>query len=371
MSLTAVADALIETSLAPGVPYVAFNASNGAWILVPDAHRIRAAGLALYHPQTMKGVLAKNLRASGAWRPQMRYLKQETLDELRSSLATSIGVPEVHCAFYFRAPGPFAKTIILVMDAKGREIAYVKLGATSHGAQAVENEAAMLERFSAYEPLKKAVPSVIGRATWRDYPLLILSAGPARSAPRGFDEPHRAFLSHLRAASEHVLPFGASGMRARMQARFDRRGAQLEPLWRERYERAFETVARELDSEALPLGLAHRDFVPWNMRRSDDGSLFVFDWELAADECVPGWDVFHFHLARQAFGNDPSAAVKASQLIDMVDAPFRTKAKPLLLAYLADVGLFCQDRLIEARVSATNPFLEIAGAMMDALKAGT
>jgi hypothetical protein len=368
MTLATIVDALIARDSSHARRYVAFSANSGAWILVPDKGRIRSAGLALYHPQSLRGALAKNLIASGVWRPQSRRIREETLDELRTALNGFVDSEKLHCAFYLRAPGPFAKAIVLAMDETGRALAYVKIAVTERSAHAIAHEADALERLALVPSLKRSLPRVIARANWRDYPILVLEPGPPRNPPRGFEECHRAFLAHLREATQVMRPFGESRMLAEMRTRFESCCGALPDRWRARYDWALDTITCRLGSEVMPLGLAHGDFVPWNMRRNEDGSIYVFDWELAAEERTLAWDMFHFHLARHASGIERHGALDIPTLIALVQGDARDAAELLLLAYLTDVSLFCQHRLIESRVNATNPFIAAAGAMLDALR---
>ena len=368
MTLAAITDALITEESGPAKPYVAFKANSGAWILVPDRPPIRTAGLALYHPQSLRGAFAKNLIAAGAWRPQSRRVRQETLDELKGALNGFVGDDELHCAFYLRAPGPFAKAIVLAMDSAGRPIAYVKIAATEQSARAIAHEAEMLERLARIPSLAHCVPRVMARARWRDYPILVLSAGPLRSAPRGFDGIHREFLDHLGASTRSTRRLSDSRMLAEIRGRFDASHEALPGPWRSRYAWALEEIEKRGGAFELPLSLAHGDFVPWNMRRNKDGSLYVFDWELAAAERTAGWDALHFRLARHAFGIGPRGGVGLEAMCGLLARDDRDAGELLLLAYLTDVGLFCQHRLIEAGAPTTNPFIAAAGDLLDALR---
>ena len=368
MTLAAIAEALMAPESSPARPYVAFSANSGAWILVPDKGRIRSAGLALYHPQSLRGAVAKNLIASGAWRPQSRRIREETLSELKGALNGFVGEDELHCAFYLRAPGPFAKAIVLAMDSTGRAIAYVKIAATERSARAIAHEADMLERLARVPALAGSIPRVLARATWRDYPILVLSAGPLRDAPRGFDAIHRQFLDHVSAATRTTRPLEESRMVADMRDRFYASLDVLPEQWRNRYDWALDTLAKRIGASPMSLSLAHGDFVPWNMRRNDDASLYVFDWELAKEERTAGWDTFHFHLARHAFGVGTLGGFGIDALCTLVAREDRDGAEVLLLAYLTDVALFCQHRLIEAQATATNPFIAAASELLDALQ---
>lgn len=368
MTLAAIAEALIQKDSLPGRPYVAFSANSGAWILVPDAAPVRAAGLALYHPQSIRGAVAKSLIASGAWRPQSRRVNEQTLDELADTLKDHVGVRDLHCAFYLRAPGPFAKAIVLAMDKTGRAIAYAKLAATRQAAQAIAHEADVLGRLAQIPALKDSIPRVIGEASWRDYPMLILAAGPTRNPPRQFGPEHLAFLARLRDATRSTIPLSGSRMLTDMRMRFAASADALPAEWRDRHEWALGEIDRRANGASMALGLAHGDFVPWNMRCSASGSLFVYDWELAAEQRTEGWDAFHFHLARYAFGVETRSSVALPGLLALVSPGARDTAELLLLSYLSDVTLFCQHRLVEARAATNNSFISAAGAMLDALR---
>ena len=60
----------------------------------------------------------------------------------------------------------------------------------------------------------------------------------------------------------------------------------------ERHDILIERLKRELHGVALPVGLAHGDFSPWNIYIKE-GKAFVFDWETAKVR-VPLWDMYNF-----------------------------------------------------------------------------
>ena len=82
-----------------------------------------------------------------------------------------------------------------------------------------------------------------------------------------------------------------TGMSARLSA--------VRPVLSARHVGLFEEAIAKLEElfavDALPAVVAHRDFVPWNIRH-DGGKLFIFDWEYATDGYTPTYDVFHYCL---------------------------------------------------------------------------
>ena len=63
--------------------------------------------------------------------------------------------------------------------------------------------------------------------------------------------------------------------------------------WQKRLQKGIDVCESLLVDETIPLGLCHRDFVPWNTYLQRD-RLYVFDWEYATEQGIPFWDIFHF-----------------------------------------------------------------------------
>src|SRR5207248_1477046 len=62
-----------------------------------------------------------------------------------------------------------------------------------------------------------------------------------------------------------------------------------------------EALLRQLGP--LPIVCEQRDFAPWNVHRTPNGKLVVFDWESAVPEGLPLMDLWYF-LSFVAFALD-------------------------------------------------------------------
>lgn len=363
-----VADILSAPSASAQRPYVGFKVRAGAWIVVPRSGRIPRDGLAIYNPQKPLGMLIKALVQRGLWLPPSVHFEDGAVTELESMLAPLLGRKSVSCAFYFRSPGLYSKTILLVLDENGGALAYAKLGATPESKAAVAHEGDVLERLARIPALAGHVPRVIARAAWREFPMLLVSVGPSRRMSRRFGDAHRKFLSGLAASTTAFRPLRKSLMWTRMTERFMTCEAQLEPALSNRYGWALGEIERRLGEGRLALCLAHRDFVPWNMQRGETGELFVFDWELAQDQCVRGWDFFHFHLASGAMRSRRFGHRAAASLLDAAERDGVSPADGCLLAYLTDVGLFLRDRLLRSPAKQENRYLHLVENAIDSFR---
>jgi hypothetical protein len=364
-----IVDALVAQASSSASPYSGFRVRAGAWIVIPRSGQIPRDGLAIYNPQRLRGKLVKILLQHGLWRAPAVYLQSDAVAEIEATLGERLGKP-VTCAFYFRSPGRFTKTIILILDESGRAIAYAKLGATEESKTALAHEGDMLDRLGQIPELTDQIPRVIARTAWRDFPALILSAAPSKRAPKQFGPSHRAFLKHVHAATAWAGPLHESTMWKTMTERFASIEPRLEPCWRDRYGWALLEADKRAGPGAIPFGLAHRDFVPWNIHGGTDSSLFVFDWELAQDQCTPAWDFFHFHLAGHAMRSNSLKSGALSGLLAKAKSEGIDNVELFLLAYLADVGLFLHDRILRSPAVLPNEFLSMVGCAIDWLQAG-
>lgn len=363
-----VADMLSAPLASVSRAYVGLKVRAGAWIVVPYSGRIPRDGLAIYNPQKPLGMLIKALIQHGLWLPPSVHFREDAVTELESMLGRLLGRKSVSCAFYFRSPGLYSKTILLVLDENGGALAYAKLGATPESKAAVAHEGDILERLANMPALAGSVPRVIARTVWRDFPMLLLSVGPSRRIARGFGDGQRKFLSDLCASTAASRPLHKSLMWRRMRERFMACEARLTPALSNRYGWALSEVERRLGEGRLALSLAHRDFVPWNMQRNKAGDLFVFDWELAQDQCVRGWDFFHFHLATQAMRSRQIGRRALHALLDSAEREGISPADGCLLAYLTDVGLFLRDRLLRSPAKQENRFLNLVECTLDSFR---
>jgi hypothetical protein len=363
---SALADLFLDEDIRASA-HVSFALPSGAVLVVPKAGRARRGALALYNPQRVTGRVAKALMWSGIWRGTVAHVQPRPLEELQTILAGLLGEPRLQCAFYFGATGIYSKAVILAIDSAGRPLAYGKLAALPVAQQAVRHEGCTLDHLAAATGLRGWIPRVLAETQWREFPLLVLSAGPSAGAPKRFDAMHRAFLGMLKEATCEPAKLLDSIAWRDMNATLARRRERLAPAWRDRYDWALPELERRLGSVRLDLSLAHRDFVCWNTRTNADGSLYVFDWEFARRGSTPGWDFFHFHVALRAVLGRALDRDGVAALTSAAHREGLAPAEDLLLAYLADVALFHHDSLLDAGED-NHPVLEIAAQGIDVLR---
>jgi hypothetical protein len=151
---------------------------------------------------------------------------------------------------------------------------------------------------------------------------------------------------------------------------------RLSPSWRARLTAAIQCIDSTLGSRDADLlvGMAHRDFGPWNTRCHRDGRLFVFDWDAAQEEMTPLYDLFNFHFVSR------SASSMKSHLTHPV--PFVHKLlvaclkwrlfqevslyPQLFLAYVTDRAVSRLNRVLwHADSQEDDPMLQLISRILD------
>ena len=117
-----VAAALVAENDADGRCFSGLRIRAGAWIIVPRSGAVPRDGLAIYNPQRLTGMILKAAVQRGIGCHPI-YLRDDAVSELEHILSRALGGQPVNCVFYFRAPGVFSKSIILVLDEAGNALA--------------------------------------------------------------------------------------------------------------------------------------------------------------------------------------------------------------------------------------------------------
>ncbi len=245
-------------------------------------------------------------------------------------------------------PRPYNKPTVLFTTGEGEPAAIAKIGKNEASRTLLRNEAGWLERWEQAGVLTGHRPSKMkfGEAGGVLVLLQSVGLGPVLRLHAPLRQGHLEILSTVQRSSTGPVPFLGSDMHKAMHRRFTVYRDALEPVWRERLDRAFGILEAGLRGADVPMGPAHRDFVPWNMRRTKAG-LFVFDWEFASDGCLPLYDLYHYVLmphavrgglsvadARRAIGKVRGAAIR------LPDGTAKAQEAALqLLAYLLDLCL--------------------------------
>ncbi|KOY87018.1 hypothetical protein AD998_13475 [bacterium 336/3] len=91
------------------------------------------------------------------------------------------------------------------------------------------------------------------------------------------------------------------------------------------------SLIQSIDDSDIMVSLAHGDFTPWNMLKTTNQKLFIYDWELASENYPLAFDAFHYiiqkgilieHKNWTEIENELYKTIKAFKLKD--DFCFRT-----------------------------------------------
>lgn len=243
---------------------------------------------------------------------------------------------------------PYNKCTVLFTTDEGEPAAIAKIGQNEASRTMLHNEAWWLDRWERTGVLPGHRPSKMKFGETGSFLVLLqtVGLGPVLRLHAPLRQGHFEVLSAVQGSCAGPVPFLGSAMHAAMHRRFAACRDALEHDWRERLDRALGILEAGLAGADVPMVPAHRDFVPWNMRRTADG-LFVFDWEYASDGCVPLYDLFHYVLMPRAMRRrllvaDARRAVRTvrAAAIRLPDGPAKTRHAALqLLAYLTDLCL--------------------------------
>lgn len=185
-------------------------------------------------------------------------------------------------------PGQRSKLTLKIMDHQGVALAYGRVAYTAHAIEVIRREAAVLRKLQEM-PIAPHVPRVIssGDLVAPIGYFLLETPGPDMEAGRSLTAAHFKFLSEL------VSDVKISWVDILAQLKRD-----VAPLIGDEY--FCSMIARTLqwlqleDLPDVPVTIEHGDFTPWNIRISDEGKLYVLDWESSYDNGLPWLDALHF-----------------------------------------------------------------------------
>jgi len=326
-----------------GRAYTAYPSLGNVRWLFPSNHAvIRRAGIrGLYEPGSSRGRLLRRLIDTGALRGEKVWLEEKALARLETALAQTLGETEISTAFYVGVPSPHRKVTIQVLTPAGKTLAYGKIATSPLAQVAVGVERRTLLRLSERNGLRGKVPEVLSWFEWQGGTILLITAGPAAKGPKQLSHAHSSFCEELFFSFREEEVFGESPMWTRMSERWLRLQHGSPHLLPAHIGLALEQLSSELGPVLLPLSLAHGDFVPWNTRLAPQ-SLFVFDWERAAEGVIPLYDAFNFQTLQAAVYKRRSGLPNRRFLQTLLDVlwPGGQKYLPwMYLAYLVNVSL--------------------------------
>jgi hypothetical protein len=283
-----------------------------------------ANALNLYHPYSWIGRAVirsvKYLPRRLTTQP-MRHADAQLLKRFAGAIGRMLELDDVVVSFSTGTQSAHRK-ITAQVTRSGVIIAYVKIGSSDAAKKLMEAEIAALSRLdlSAF-PKDISAPRVLARIMMDDNLLFALSAPSRPGKPHSIalDERDIRFLTSLVPLKPRLEPV----MTILNAIGFGGEGGKAYPGL---LDGACKSVATLLE-HGVRIGTTHGDYVPWNTLVLNDGSLFVFDWEHAADAPLLN-DFFHrvFLPARLVNGGiSPQAAT--SRLLGLMNLPL---ARPLL-----------------------------------------
>ena len=199
------------------------------------------------------------------------------------------------------------KPVVQAFDARGRTLAFAKVGLSPDSAPHLLREADALRRVHGAVPGIET-PGLVAQTTWRGHPVVTMTALRSRLPRRGDAlAPSAEMDAFSRAFDGGYMPLTAvpqwRRVSASLRAASDPRPADLVA--------AVERAA----PDTLETGAWHGDWTPWNMARGARGGLQLWDFERFETDVVRGLDRFHHcvNLAVRAAGPDEAAVTRGME----------------------------------------------------------
>jgi thymidylate kinase len=281
--------------------------NGGREYLIPTQSRQTSLkALQLYNAQTLRARFAKKLLDMGfkigvasplLAKAQIQgggYIAQKdrTKNSLFKHLKEVVQRDDVTFAVSLGTPGEHRKPVIQLLTREGHILGYAKIGWNRATNALVQNEASVSRYLSDLALKSFCVPSVLYEGWWNDHYLCIQSSPAAQleTAPQHLAGLYLEVFDELKKLHARWLPVTESAFWKRLVYRIE---TTPSPYHRRLLQQGLRRAEESLSSSVLPFHFCHGDLAPWNAQRLDS-QLFLFDWEYAEPEGLPGWDLFHF-----------------------------------------------------------------------------
>ncbi len=323
------------------------------FILPVESRRHAYLALQLYNPQRRKAIVGKAILSFGMrWgvaQPFLRKLPPKGRDDGRSGagvpaslldhLEEILAAENLSFAVSTGTPGPHRKPVIQAATRQGKVLAYAKVGWNETTAKLVLNEARALQRMAGAHLESFSAPRLLHIGRWKEAYFSVQSApqGHLSRAPRDLSPEYGDSLRELRHSGTVCLSLVESDFWADLLRNCD---GLKDDHRRRMVAQGLEAAERRLRGQALPFHPCHGDFVPWNAQLAD-GRLYLFDWEYAREQGLPGYDLIHFLVSTWALVKRwrPARIVKEVLRIGSAGTSTGVRADaalPLLLLYLLE-----------------------------------
>ena len=312
------------------------------WLIPLDNRRVTSASLRLYNPSSLKGKVFKHILSNLAYLGIQRFWGRDRLlvaskvDAQDASLATFLqyllNVRDISLAFSTGTLGYYRKTTAQVMSKDGRVLAYAKIASTPQAQRLLIQEAKVLRRLAELPISMGYVPRLLYSGQFHGNELLVQSApsGETRKGKKRLDKRHIEFLAEIFNQTCTQKSFSESEYWIRIERDVESLRERISDEWQQRLQNGLKICESAFARKVIPLGLCHRDFVPWNTYL-ERGCLYVFDWEYATEQGIPFWDIFHFI-------SFPAMLVARCSGKQIIDRWCGRKFKQLLTQYAENIG---------------------------------
>jgi thiamine kinase-like enzyme len=288
------------------------------WIIPLSSGRIIANSLSIYLPRLIGAKIKKRaarflskIGLKQLWTVHHIFIAKKTSGtmnkqhaDLAYNLKKILKKDNIELCFFTGTPGYYQKTTVQIMDGKGSIIAYAKIAEQPQTKAVLENEILILNKLKALNLKTGSVPEAIYYGDMGRKTLLVQSAveKPSLYSTHKLTQAHIDFLTEIFSKTAKKQLFKESRHLSEFKKQIMQFQGTIPDKWEHILGKSLEIISHNLSNEYIPLGLGHKDFTPWNTL-NDKGSLFVIDWEMAQDNVIPFYDIFHFYV-QQAIVSD-------------------------------------------------------------------
>jgi len=228
-------------------------------------------------------------------------VESENLAIIREAIGKEAGLSSCRAG----SPGPWSKETILLLDKKTTKPLYlVKAGAGEAVDSLLRNEADWLGTLGGRATLVEHIPELVAHRSGTDLCFVVQHA-VAGNLDFRLGAAQLEFLFKLQRSSLQSMRFEDSTLYRSLISRLADLKGHLTDAWSERMEKAMLKITESFSHAPVLFVAAHNDFTPWNIR-IENGRASVFDWEYAANEQLPLFDLLHFYLLPMALKSRPT-----------------------------------------------------------------
>lgn len=265
------------------------NARVPRWLIPIGDGRTSSGAFALHPPfgraSRLKHAVGRVAARSGApiwYRHTLRLAARETPPV--ESWTSDVCGTAVQLGFSRGAWGARPKPGLIVLDDKGRALAFGKLARERLRRSGVAREALALATLATDPRTRGMSPSLLADAELAGTRVTLQEPIPGRVGGASLSPSHARFLAAL-VTDQRPRPVASSAFVRDLRERVS---ADRAPLLRR--------LLESLSSVHLPPTTTHGDFAPWNLRIDDAGVLRAFDWEWCCVDGLPLIDELHHEL---------------------------------------------------------------------------